>query len=150
MVLNMADGAIGYFKTDDENLKLFDVIGTALKTGGRHVMGVCSATHAMKHFPKRHWQAGRHALSLADFTWNSSTMRMIYGGRHLKYGAVLEPLSNEFPTGDDGIRLYKLEELKEILSQRGMRITAAYGDYDTSVPATDECLVQVVCSRKEA
>lgn len=149
VVLNMADGAIGYSETDEENLKLFDIIGAALKVGGKHVMGVCSAAHAAKHFPKRSWAAGRQALSLADFRWDGTTSRMSYRGRHLKYGAVLEPLSDELPGGDDSIRLYTLEELEEILSRRGMRITAAYGDYDTSIPASDDHLMQVVCSRKE-
>jgi SAM-dependent methyltransferase len=46
VVLNMADGAIGYFDTDAENLWLFDVIGRALRPGGKHVMGICSAEHA--------------------------------------------------------------------------------------------------------
>ena len=149
VVLNMADGAIGYFDTDEENLKLFDVIGAALKVGGKHVMGVCSAAHAVKYFPKRHWQAGGRALSLADFRWDANTSRMIYRGHHLKYGTTLEPMNNEFPDDDGGIRLYTLEQLEEILSRQGMRIMAAYGDYDTSVPASDDHLMQVVCSRKE-
>jgi cyclopropane fatty-acyl-phospholipid synthase-like methyltransferase len=51
VVLNMADGAIGYFDTDEENLKLFGVIRAALKVGGKHVMGVCSAAHAAMYFP---------------------------------------------------------------------------------------------------
>jgi cyclopropane fatty-acyl-phospholipid synthase-like methyltransferase len=149
VVLNMADGAIGYFDTDQENLKLFDRIGAALKADGQHVMGVCSAAHAIKHFPKRHWQAGSRALSLADFRWDAAARRMIYRGHHLKYGATLEPVSNEFSGDDNGIRLYTLDELAGILSRRGLRITAAYGNYDVSVPASEDALMQVVCSRKE-
>jgi cyclopropane fatty-acyl-phospholipid synthase-like methyltransferase len=149
VVLNMADGAIGYFDTEEENLKLFDIISTALKIGGQNVMGVCSAAHAAKHFPKRNWQAGSQALSLADFRWNASTSRMIYKGRYLEYGTTLEPMSNEFQDDDDGTRLYTLEELEDILSQRGMQIVAAYGDYNTSVPASEDHIMQVVCSRKE-
>lgn len=149
VVLNMADGAIGYFDTDEENLRLFGVIATALKAGGKHVMGVCSAAHAAKHFPKRHWQAGRRALSLADFRWNAAASRMIYRGHHLKYSERLEPMDNAFPDDGTGTRLYTLEELEVILSRLGMRITAAYGDYDTSVPASEDRLMQVVCSLKE-
>ena len=149
VVLNMADGAIGYFDTDEENLKLFDVVATALRIGGKHVMGVCSAAHAAKHFPKRHWQAGSRALSLANFRWNAVTSRMIYGGHLLKYGAPLEPVSDEFTDADTGTRLYTLPELDEILSQRGMRIMAAYGDYDTSTPASPDQLMQVVCSGRD-
>ena len=33
VVLNLADGAIGYLENDEENLKIFDVIANALKPG---------------------------------------------------------------------------------------------------------------------
>jgi hypothetical protein len=74
---------------------------------------------------------------------------MIYRGHHLKYGTTLERMDDEFPDEDGGIRLYTLEELEEILSRQGMQIMAAYGDYDTAVPASEDHLMQVVCSRKE-
>ncbi len=151
VVLNMADGAIGYFATEEENLKLFDVIGSALRAGGKHVMGICSAAHARKHFPKRYWEAGDHSLSLVDLRWQADTSRMIDRGYVLRYGEVLEPLTNDFlDDGGDRVRLYTLEELEEILRQRGLRILAAYGAYDTSIPASDDQLMQVICSQKEA
>ncbi len=38
VVLNMADGAIGYLENDEENYKIFEVISKALKPGGKHYM----------------------------------------------------------------------------------------------------------------
>ena len=150
VVLNMADGAIGYFATEEQNLRLFDVIAAALRPGGKHVMGVCSADHARKHFPKRHWEAGSHSLSLADFVWREETSRMIYRGHLLPYGEPLQPLSDTWPDdGDAGTRLYGQAELERILGARGMRILAAYGDYDTAIPASAEHLMLVVCSQKQ-
>ena len=35
VVLNMADGAIGYLEDDEENHKIFSVIAKALKNGGK-------------------------------------------------------------------------------------------------------------------
>ena len=35
VVLNMADGAIGYLEDDGENHKIFSVIAKALKNGGK-------------------------------------------------------------------------------------------------------------------
>ena len=67
VVLNLADGAIGYLENDEENLKIFDVIANALKSGGKHFMDVCSADHAERHFPRKAWDAGEKALSLAQF-----------------------------------------------------------------------------------
>jgi hypothetical protein len=75
---------------------------------------------------------------------------MVYQGHMLKFGEILRPFPNEFPaSGDDGIRLYTLEELETILHQRGLKLLAAYGAYDTSVPASEDRLMQVVCSQKE-
>lgn len=33
VVLNMADGAVGYLENEEENLKIFDVVSKALKSG---------------------------------------------------------------------------------------------------------------------
>lgn len=149
VVMNMADGAIRYFDCEEANLRLFDVIGPARKVGGQHAMGVCSAEHAAKHFPKRPWAAGKHALSLADFTWNAETRRMIYRGHKLKFGKILEPFSTEFPKDSSGgTRLYTSNELREILGQRGLAITAAYATYDTSVSASEDQFMSAVYSCK--
>ena len=147
--MNMADGAIGYGETEEEDMKLFDVIAKALRVGGKHVMHVVSAAHAKKHFPKRHWQAGKQALSLADFTWIPETSRYVYRDHVFKFGDKLEVFPDEFQDdGWAGIRLYTIEELEEILRQRGLEITATYGKCDTSVPASAEQIQQVVCSKK--
>jgi len=150
VILSMADGAIGYFEREEDNLKLFDIIAAALKMGGKHILGVCSADHASKHFPMRCWDAGSRSVSLSDFKWNASTSRMSYRGHVLKFGQILEPISNDFSEGGNcEIRLYTLEELQEILHQRGLNITMAYGAYDFTVPASEDQFMQVVCSRKE-
>ena len=51
VILSVADGAIGYFEREEDNLKMFGIIAVALMMGGKHIMGVCSASHAIKHFP---------------------------------------------------------------------------------------------------
>jgi SAM-dependent methyltransferase len=150
VVINMADGAIGYFPTEEKNLKLFDIIAHALKKGGKHVMGVCNADHAEKYFPKRSWEAGSRSLSLADFRWNPRTRRMIYKSHVFRFNEVLHPFDNEFPRDDDsGCRLYSLQELKEIFKKRNMRVKNAYADYTINKPATEKSIMLVVCSEKE-
>src|SRR3954453_18439658 len=37
IVLNLNDGAVGYFETDEENHRTFEVISRALKPGGRNL-----------------------------------------------------------------------------------------------------------------
>lgn len=148
-VLSMADGAIGYFDSEEENLRLFDVIAAALKPGGKHVLAVCSADHARKHFPRRHWEAGARRLSLADFRWNERESRMIYRGHHFPYGEPLPAVPDAFPEdGQKGTRLYGLSELEGILAARGLEVLNAFGGYDVKLPASPDRLMLVVVSRK--
>ncbi|MBN1584613.1 MAG: class I SAM-dependent methyltransferase [Anaerolineae bacterium] len=146
VVLNLADGAIGYLENDTENSKMFDLVASALKHGGKHLMGVCNGAYAIKHFPRRHWEAGNQSLSLADFTWDAQTSRMLYTGYAYKYG---EPLTKPDETcSPTSTRLYTLEELREIFQVRGMEIRQAYGDYDPDTPASDDLLTLLVYSQK--
>ena len=48
VVLNMADGAIGYLENDTENNKIFAIIARALKPGGRHFMDIMNADYGGK------------------------------------------------------------------------------------------------------
>ena len=145
VVLNLADGAIGYLEDDAENLKIFDLVASALKRGGKHLMEVSNAAYAARHFPRRHWEAGRRALSLAEFDWDPETRCMLYAGHTLRYGEVLSQPSQGMPSST---RLYTLAELQVIFQARGMEIQRAFGDYDTTVPASDDRMPLWVYSRK--
>ena len=128
VVLNLADGAIGYLEDDGENLKIFDVIVSALKPGGKHFMDVNNADHAVHYFPKTNWEIGEKALALAQFDWDIITRRMKYAGYNILYGEIAQkPQINM----DDAhsIRLYSLSELEQILGQRNMRVISSYSTY---------------------
>jgi SAM-dependent methyltransferase len=149
VVLNLADGAIGYLEDDAENLKIFDRVASALKPGGQHLMDVCNGAYAAKHFPRRHWEIGSRSISLADFEWDSQNSRMYYGGLELKFGELLtNPAENPDGMVSNPTRLYALPELRTILQSRGMEIQQAYGAYDSNVPASDDALQLLVRSRK--
>ncbi len=147
VVLNLADGAIGYLENDEENLKVFDLIASALKPGGKHLMGICNAAHAKKHFPRRHWEMGTRRLSLADFAWDKQSARMLYTGHSFKYGELLVKPEGKAPAS---IRLYTIEELQQILAARGMEIKQTYGGYDMSIPDSQDQLALLVYSRKRS
>ncbi len=146
VVLNLADGAIGYLEDEEENLKVFDRIVSALRAGGSHLMGVCNGAYARTHFPRRHWEVGSRSLSLADFEWDEENARMLYTGHAFKFG---EPLTKpKQDTSPAYIRLYTLDELRGILGDRGLEIKRAYGEYDVDVPASEHTFMLVVHSEK--
>lgn len=144
VVLNLADGAIGYLEDEAENLKIFDVIGRALRRGGSSFMDIGNAEHADHYFPKRHWEAGEKSLALAEFDWNPGTRTMLYGGCDIPYGVAAE--RPEILYGDP-TRLYTVSELKGILGERRMAIMDTFGGYDGR-PASYRDYQLMVHSRK--
>jgi len=144
VVLNLADGAIGYLESDDENLKIFDVIAKSLKPGGKHFMDVCNAEHAELYFPKRHWQVGEKEIALADFDWIPETRRMLYGGGGMKFGEILQK-PNITPANPT--RLYTKAELGEIFEKRGMEIVSSFSDYN-GTPDSNPKIQLMVYSQK--
>ncbi len=144
VVLNLADGAIGYLESDAENLKIFDRIAAALQPGGKHLMQVCNGAYAIKHFPKRHWEFGQQALSLAEFEWEAATSRMLYAGYTFPYGEPFTPPIE--PAAPTSARLYTVPELEAIFQARNMHIVQAFGGYDVQVPVTADCFEMAVYS----
>jgi SAM-dependent methyltransferase len=145
VVLNLADGAIGYLENDDENLKVFDLIASALKPSGKHVMDICNGGYAAGHFPSRNWVLGNQSLSLADFEWDAQRSLMFYGGLEFKFG---ETLTRPQEIHSNPTRLYNLQELSEIFQKRGMRIQKAFGNFDKTIMASVDIFQMQVFSQK--
>lgn len=140
VVLNMADGAIGYLEDDIENEKIFSAAGRALKKGGKYFIDICNGSYAQKHFPVRNWQYGEKAMALADFTWNKEKRMMYFGGMDLEYG---KPVQRQTELHCDPIRLYSVDELKDIYKKYGMVVTGAYGNFQKEKATDDTFQMQV-------
>ena len=130
VVLNLADGAVGYLGSDEENLKIFDQIAAALKPGGKHFMDICNRNHAERYFPKKSWKIGSQSLSLAELNWNGQNKRMLYSGCTIPFGkpAKRPVFADPYP----GIRLYSKQEISEIMAVRGMKVLDTFCDYSGS------------------
>ena len=62
IVLSLNDGAVGYFETDAENYRTFEVVSQALRAGGGHLMQLPNVLHAEKNLPKKSWIVGESTL----------------------------------------------------------------------------------------
>ena len=144
VVLNMADGAVGYLENDYENLRIFSVVSKALRSGGKHFMDIMNGSYAETHFPCKMWDAGEKCLTLSNFEWNSDTKTLIYGQLDYLYGNPLpEPVMEEGNT----IRLYSLSEIDRIFAKLGIRVCKSYADF-SGKPSSDNDIQLMVCSRK--
>lgn len=145
VVLNMADGAIGYLEDDGENQKIFGVIAKALKPGGKHFMDIMNGDYARTHFPCQMWDAGQKGLTLSKFQWDGETKTLLYGQLDFAYG---QPLP--VPQMEEGnpIRLYTMGEIREIFRPLGMNVQNSFADF-SGKPASANDIQLMVYSRKQ-
>ena len=144
VVLNMADGAIGYLENEAENLKIFDVISTALRPGGKHLMDIMSADYADTHFPCNLWDMGEKGLTLSRFEWDPDSRILLYGQNDFAYGA---PLTKPVFGPADPIRLYHRDEIETILADRGMTVRQVYSRFD-GTPGSSNAIQMIVYAQK--
>ncbi len=122
LVLSLNDGAVGYFETEEENHRTFEVIAQALREGGGHLMQLPNVLHAEKNLPQKSWIVGESTLELSDHHWNAED-RYIEGSTvPILIGEVFERYE-EIPFRQ---RLYTAEELAEIYASVGMRLTNTF------------------------
>jgi SAM-dependent methyltransferase len=122
LVLSLNDGAVGYFETDAENLRTFEVVAAALRPGGGHLMQLPNVLHAEEHLPARTWIAGEDTVELSDHRWNARD-RYIEGSTvPIRIGELFE----RFEPIPFRQRLYSTEELAGIYEQVGMRLANSF------------------------
>ncbi|HZK16129.1 MAG TPA: class I SAM-dependent methyltransferase [Solirubrobacterales bacterium] len=122
LVLSLNDGAVGYFETDEENRRTFEVIARALRAGGGHLVQLPNVLHAERNLPKKSWIVGESTLELSDHHWNAED-RYIEGSTvPIRIGEVFEKYE-EIPFRQ---RLYTAEELAEIYDSVGMRLANTF------------------------
>jgi len=122
LVLNLNDGAVGYFETDEENYRTFEVVAQALREGGGHLMQLPNILHAEKNLPQKTWIAGSATLELIDHRWNDQTRYLEGATVPIQIGEVFEEYS-PIPFRQ---RLYSLEELTELYESVGMVLADVY------------------------
>lgn len=122
IVLSLNDGAVGYFETEAENHRTFEVVAKALRPGGGHLMQLPNVLHAEAHLPQKSWIVGESTLELSDHRWNAEE-RYIEGSTvPIRFGEVFEKYE-EIPFRQ---RLYTAEELAEIYASVGMRLANTF------------------------
>jgi SAM-dependent methyltransferase len=122
LVLSLNDGAVGYFETDEENYRTFEVVSRALRSGGGHLMQLPNVLHAEKHLPKKTWIAGEATVELSDHHWNAKTRYLEGSTVPIRIGEVF----SRFEPIPFRQRLYSVDELKDLYESVGMRLANVF------------------------
>jgi len=117
VVLNLNDGAVGYFETDEENHRTFEVISRALKPGGQNLIQVPNVLYARAHLPQRSWIPSATMVELVEHRWNKKERYMEGAMIPVRFGEVLENLDKRIEFRQ---RLYTVDELREVYASVGM------------------------------
>jgi 2-polyprenyl-3-methyl-5-hydroxy-6-metoxy-1,4-benzoquinol methylase len=146
LVLNLNDGAIGYFETEEENHRTFEVIAAALRPGGGNLLQLPNVLYAEAHLPQKTWIAGEGMVELIDHRWDART-------RYLE-GSTMPILVGETFEGVRPIpfrqRLYSIEELTEIYASVGMEFAGAFRGTGKPRPPKDSQFEVFFAGRKPA
>jgi SAM-dependent methyltransferase len=146
LVLNLNDGAIGYFETEEENHRTFEVIAAALRPGGGNLLQLPNVLYAEAHLPQKTWIAGEGMVELIDHRWDART-------RYLE-GSTMPILVGETFEGVRPIpfrqRLYSGEELTEIYASVGMEFAGAFRGTGKPRPPKDSQFEVFFAGRKPA
>ncbi len=146
LVLNLNDGAIGYFETEEENHRTFEVIAAALRPGGGNLLQLPNVLYAETHLPQTTWIAGEGMVELIDHRWEPRT-------RYLE-GSTMPILVGEVFEGVKPIpfrqRLYSAEELTEIYASVGMEFSGAFRGTGKPRPPKDSQFEVFFSGRKPA
>lgn len=133
IVLNLNDGAVGYFETEEENSRTFEVIAAALRQGGSNLMQLPNVLYAETHLPQKTWIAGKDMVELIDHRWDARS-------RYLEGSTTPIVVGEEF-TGVDPIpfrqRLYSVEELRELYESVGMELANVFRSNGKPRPPKD-------------
>jgi SAM-dependent methyltransferase len=122
VVLNLNDGAIGYFETEEDNHRTFEVISAALRPAGSNLLQLPNVLYAETHLPQKTWIAGKGMVELIDHHWDRRT-------RYLE-GSTTPIVVGERFEGIEPIpfrqRLYSVDELTEIYDSVGMSLAGVF------------------------
>jgi SAM-dependent methyltransferase len=146
VVLNLNDGAIGYFETDEENHRTFEVIAAALSPGGGNLLQLPNVLYAEAHLPQKTWIAGGGMVELIDHRWDARTRYLEGSTTPILVGEVFEGVS-PIPFRQ---RLYSSEELAEIYQSVGMELAGVFRGNGKPRPPKDSQFEVFFAGRKPA
>ncbi len=144
LVLSLNDGAVGYFETEEENRRTFEVVAQALRPGGGHLMQLPNVLYAETHLPQKTWIEGDSMIELIDHRWDSRTRYLEGTTTPIHFGDVFEGVS-PIPFRQ---RLYSVEEIEGLYESVGMTLANVFRGNGKPRPPKDTQFELFVAGRK--
>jgi SAM-dependent methyltransferase len=144
LVLNLNDGAVGYFETEEDNHRTFEVIAAALRPGGGNLMQLPNVLYAEAHLPQKTYIEGEGMVELIDHRWDKRTRYLEGSTTPIVFGGIVEK-PEPIPFRQ---RLYSVEELTELYGSVGMKLANVFRGNGKPRPPKDSQFELFVEGRK--
>jgi SAM-dependent methyltransferase len=145
LVISLNDGAVGYFETEEENLRTFEVVAKVLKPGARHLMQIPNILYAQKNYPEKTWMESSSMVELWEYEWDEETKYMQGTTTPVRVGEVFEG-RKPIPFRQ---RLYSIDEIREIFAPHGVSFERAFRGGGKARMPNEKQFEVFVESRKE-
>ncbi len=112
--------SFGYFTSRDEDVKSLKNVAKALVPGGQFVQDYINAAAVLDSLPEK----GEKVVEGLRFTWH----------KYLKNGYIIKDIevtdSGEIKKFQERVKIYSIEELKDIHKEAGLKVMAEFGAYE--------------------
>jgi SAM-dependent methyltransferase len=116
--------SFGYFESDDENQKVLSAISKSLKIGGKFLIDYLNPDCVVKNLIQKDEKMISDFLLIQERWVDNSTRRV-----NKKITMTKDGKSSVF---NESVRLYTLNEIREMAGKDGLKLTDIYGDFDGS------------------
>ena len=140
-VINMFT-AFGYFDSEDEDLRVLQSVVNSLKSGGQLLLDTINREWVLANYVQNDWHTDEDGNTFLEHR----EFNLVTGRNHVTFSIVTEDGTRRESLGHD-VRLYTLTELVRLLDSAGLRVSAAYGDYDGSPYAINTPRMIVVATK---
>lgn len=114
--------SFGYFKNERDNIKVLKLARRSLKKGGRFLLDVPNKKLVIEKILGKTWNKINDNYVLENKT---------FGKKVLKNEVIIINPKGKINNLSSHVRLYELDEIKNILKKVDMKYAKAFGDYNT-------------------
>ncbi|MFL0557913.1 class I SAM-dependent methyltransferase [Paenibacillus barengoltzii] len=128
--------SFGYFKEDEEQIKVLREASRVLKSGGRFLLDFLNPAYVAAH--------------LVPYSEREDAGQQIVERRRIEDGYVIKDIEITAPGGEprhymERIKLYELDDFRQMLKEAGLTLQNVHGDYDEELydPNTSRRMILV-------
>ena len=139
------DTSFGYLPTIQDDLQSLKELHSTLPRGGILTVDVFNREHQIKLHETKDQPRRREYPSF--FLFQKRTVTQDGGELHYEW-TIRDKKDGQFRVFEHAVRLYRLEELRDLLENAGFNVNSVYGDYEFQEFSSDSNRLIVVAMAK--